>query len=98
MANRHTAFRRSPFPDESLCRDDRGRQLTDLRARLDDCATSYLTNLGHVDAPARDALAETISGIERLVRPGRAPLNGDLLLWLRFANLVAYAATVPLGR
>jgi hypothetical protein len=50
-----------------------------------------------VDAPAREALAETISGIERLVRPGWAPLNGDLLLWLRFANLVAYAAAVPLG-
>jgi hypothetical protein len=51
-----------------------------------------------VDASARDSPAETISGIERLVRPDRAPLNGDLLPWLRFANLVAYAAAAPLGR
>ncbi|MBX7547437.1 hypothetical protein ABZX95_15945 [Streptomyces sp. NPDC004232] len=97
VANRHTAFRRSPFPDESLCLDDQVQQLTDLNARLDGCATLYLTNLGRVDAPTRDALAETISGIERLIRPGWAPLNGDLLLRLRFADLVAYAAAVPLG-
>ncbi|MGN5379957.1 hypothetical protein ACQ4WX_30345 [Streptomyces lasalocidi] len=98
VANRHTAFRRSPFPDERFCRDDRVRQLTDLHARLDDCATSYLTNLGHMDAWTRDALAETITGIERLARTSTAPLHGDLLPWLRFANLIAHATAVPLDR
>lgn len=97
VANRHTTFQRFPFPDESLYRDNQAQQLADLHARLDSCATSYLTNLGHVDAPTRDALAETILRIESLIRPGYAPLNGHLLVWLRFANLVAYAAAAPLG-
>ena len=46
VANGHTTFRRSPYPDESLYRDSQARQLADLHARLDNCAASYLTNLG----------------------------------------------------
>ncbi|MFJ9864379.1 hypothetical protein [Streptomyces sp. NPDC101165] len=97
VANRRTAFRRSPFPDEGLHRDSQGQQLAGLHACLDSCAAAYLTNLGRVDAATRDALAEAIGGIESLLRPGPAPLNSHLLGWLRFANLVAYAAEVPLG-
>ncbi|MEU0816234.1 hypothetical protein [Streptomyces mirabilis] len=97
VANRHTAFQRFPFPDGSLYRDNQAQQPAAPHARLDSCATSYLANLGHVDAPTQDALAETILRIESLIRPGYAPLNGHLLVWLRFANLVAYAAAAPLG-
>ncbi|MFF4573405.1 hypothetical protein [Streptomyces sp. NPDC001410] len=97
VANRHTAFRRFPFPDESLLRDSQVPRLAGLHACLDSCAASYLTNLGRVDAATREALAEAISAIESLLRPGWAPLNGHLLVWLRFARLVAYAAAVPLG-
>ncbi|MFF4601842.1 hypothetical protein ACFY12_03655 [Streptomyces sp. NPDC001339] len=92
VANRHTEFRRLPFPDETLYRDSEAPQLTDLQSRLDACATAYLTNLGHIAAPTRDFLAETIHEIERLVRPSYTALNSYLLVWLRFARLVAYAA------
>lgn len=97
VANHHTSFQRSPYPDETLSSDSQARQLADLHARLDVCASSYLSSLGHLDAPAREALADTIHGIRRHVRPGHAPLNGYLLAWLRFANLLAYATNARIG-
>ncbi|AJT64750.1 hypothetical protein T261_3079 [Streptomyces lydicus] len=92
VADRHKDFRRLPYPDETLYRDSEAPQLAGLHARLDACATAYLTNLGHLEVSTRGALTETVRGIERLVRPGYAPLNGYLLMWLRFAHLAAYAA------
>ncbi|MGW0577236.1 hypothetical protein ACWD25_14960, partial [Streptomyces sp. NPDC002920] len=92
VANRHSAFRRFPYPDETLSPDIRVRQLADLHARLDACASSYLKALGLVDRPAAEHLADTVHGIRGLTRPGYAPLNGYTLRWLRFANLLAYAA------
>lgn len=95
VANRHSAFQRFPHPDETLSSDARVRQLADLRARLDACASSYLTSLGRTDGPASRELADTVHGIRSLVRPGYTPLNSYLLPWLRFAHLLAYAAGVP---
>ncbi|MFJ2650965.1 hypothetical protein ACIO1C_30125 [Streptomyces sp. NPDC087420] len=92
VANRHTAFRSGPYPDETLSSDAQVGRLADLHARLDACASAYLTGLGHLDGPARDELAHTTSGIDALTRSGHAPLNGYLLAWLRFARLVAYAS------
>ncbi|QHC25730.1 hypothetical protein [Streptomyces sp. GS7] len=97
VADRHTDFRRLPYPDETLYRDSEAPQLAGLHSHLDAYATTYLTNLGHVEAPTRDSLAQTIRAIERLVRPSCTPLNGYLLMWLRFAHLVAYAAAAPYG-
>ncbi|MDH2410307.1 hypothetical protein ACG5V6_05605 [Streptomyces chitinivorans] len=96
MANRHSAFQRFPYPDCTLYPDDQAHRLADLHARLDTCALSYLTALGRPGGSAQDALADTISGIRRLVRPGCTPLNGYLLTWLRFANLLAYAVETGL--
>ncbi|PJE96681.1 hypothetical protein CUT44_16725 [Streptomyces carminius] len=97
MANRHSAFQRFPHPDGTACRDGQARQLAGLRARLDDCALSYLTALGRPDGSVRDALADTVDGISRLVRPGYTPLNMYPLTWLRFANLLAYAVDAALS-
>ncbi|MGG7571760.1 hypothetical protein [Streptomyces sirii] len=98
VANRHTDFRRLPLPDETLFRTGRAHQLADLHTRLDNCATAYLRHLGRPEAPTRAALTDTIHEIERLVHPGYAPLNAYLLMWLRFAHLVAYAAAAPRGQ
>ncbi|WP_432586893.1 hypothetical protein ABVG11_14365 [Streptomyces sp. HD1123-B1] len=97
VANRHSAFRRSAYPDETLTSDTRTRQLADLHARLDACASAYLTSLGHLNRQAQDELTDTLHGISRLTRPGYAPLNTYLLGWLHFANLLAYAASADLG-
>ncbi|MGW3012681.1 hypothetical protein ACWC9R_28135 [Streptomyces sp. NPDC001219] len=99
VANRHTAFRRSAYPDETLSSDTQARQLADLHARLDACASAYLTSLGRcLNGRAQDELTHTIHGISRLNRPGYAPLNTYLLSWLGFANLLAYAAGARLDR
>ncbi|MEU9124034.1 hypothetical protein AB0C96_29925 [Streptomyces sp. NPDC048506] len=91
VANRHSAFRRSAYPDATLSGDTQARRLADLHAHLDACASAYLTSLGRLNGPAQDELTDTIHGISRLTRPGYAPLNAYLLGWLRFANLLAYA-------
>ncbi|MFD8545174.1 hypothetical protein [Streptomyces sp. NPDC059649] len=96
VANRHSAFRHSAYPDETLSSDTQARQLADLHARLDACASAYLTNLGRLNGPAQDELTDTIHGINHLTRPGYAPLNTYLLGWLRFANLLAYATAAHL--
>lgn len=92
VANRHASFQRRPFPDETLCDDTQAQQLVDLHARLDACARSYLRGLGRIDRPTHQALADAVNGIHHHVRPGYAPLNGYLLMWLRFAALLTYAA------
>ncbi|MEI5134046.1 hypothetical protein RB199_20030 [Streptomyces libani] len=97
VANRHTAFRRSAYPDETLSSDTQTRQLADLHARLDACASAYLTSLGRLNGRAQDELTHTIHGISRLTRPGYAPLNTHLLSWLHFADLLAYATGAHLG-
>ncbi|MEU9500497.1 hypothetical protein [Streptomyces sp. NPDC048196] len=97
VANRHSAFQRLPYPDETLSPDAQVRALANLHTRLDTCASSYLRALGHLDGPASDELADTIHGINSLTRPGYAPLNTFLLPWLHFAHLLAYAAKAPLG-
>ncbi|MFF4251408.1 hypothetical protein ACFY1L_09390 [Streptomyces sp. NPDC001663] len=91
MANRHSAFQRLPYPDETLSSDVQVRQLADLHAQLDACAASYLKALGHLDAPAAEQLVNTVHGIRSHTRPGYSPLNMYLLPWLRFADLLAYA-------
>ncbi|WP_157880165.1 hypothetical protein [Streptomyces natalensis] len=96
VADRHSAFQRFPYPDESLSSDAQARALADLHARLDACASSYLRALGRLDVPAKEELVDTIHGIRGLTRPGYAPLNMHVLPWLRFADLVAYAAAAPL--
>ncbi|MEV6397748.1 hypothetical protein AB0M39_23755 [Streptomyces sp. NPDC051907] len=97
VADRHAAFRRSPYPDESLSYDAQVRQLADLHARLDACASSYLKALGRLDGPAAEELAATAQGILSLTRPGYAPLNMYLLSWLAFSDLLAYAAEASRG-
>ncbi|MET9450979.1 hypothetical protein [Streptomyces cinerochromogenes] len=92
VANRHASFTRFPFPDPTLCTDGQARRLADLHARLDACARSYLTNVGRTDRPTRQALAEAVGALHGLVQPGYAPLNTYLLVWLRFATLLTYAA------
>ncbi|WP_255951277.1 hypothetical protein [Streptomyces odontomachi] len=83
--------------DDTLAGDGRLRRLDDLRARLDACACAYLTDRGHLDHSTRIALAGTVRGISRLVRPGYAPLNAYLFPWLRFGHLLAYASEVDAG-
>lgn len=97
VANRHASFQRFPFPDETLCDDTQAHQLADLRTRLDACARSYLRGLGRIDRPTNQALADAVDGIHHHVRPGYTPLNTYLLVWLRFAALLTYAAQTPLG-
>ncbi|MFF2521830.1 hypothetical protein [Streptomyces liangshanensis] len=92
VADRHTAFRRGPYPDATLAGPVRAGQLAGLHGRLDTCASAYLTGLGHLDGPARLELAGTTHGIDALVRSGPAPLNGYLVPWLRFARLLGYAS------
>ncbi|MEU0845749.1 hypothetical protein ABZ370_40740 [Streptomyces sp. NPDC005962] len=94
VANRRSAFEKVTYPDETLYPDSQAPQFAALHTSLGACATSYLRNLGHLDGPAHAALTETLEGINRLVRPGHAPLNVHLLQWLRFANLLTYAAEV----
>ncbi|WP_051797969.1 hypothetical protein [Streptomyces sp. NRRL S-337] len=96
VANRHSTFRHSAYPDETLSSDAQAQQLADLHARLDACASAYLTHLGRLNGPAQDELTDTIHGITHLTRPGYAPLNTYLLSWLRFANLLAYATAAHL--
>ncbi|MFF7640981.1 hypothetical protein [Streptomyces canus] len=91
VANRHSALQRIPRPDETLAPDIRIRQLADLHARLEDCASSYLVTLGRLDRPAAEKLADIVQGIDRLIRPGYSPVNLYLLPWLRFAHLLTYA-------
>lgn len=97
VANRHSAFQRVPYPDETLSPDIDVRRLRRLHARLDDCASSYLTTLGRLDRPAAAELTDTVHSIRGLTRPGYSPLNMYLLPWLRFANLLTYAATASLA-
>ena len=96
VAHCHDTFRRFPYPDETLYPDSKAPQLAALHAALDSYASSYLRSLGHLDSPVHATLTETVHGINRLVRPGYAPLNGYLLQWLRFARLLTYAADVRL--
>jgi hypothetical protein len=98
VANRHSAFQRLPYPDETLSPDIDVRRLSHLHARLDGCASSYLKTLGHLDRPAAAELTDTVHGIRGLTRPGYSPLNMYLLPWLRFANLLTYAAAASAGR
>ncbi|MFJ4202434.1 hypothetical protein ACIP2Y_22800 [Streptomyces sviceus] len=92
VANRHSALQRIPRPDETLAPDIRIRQLADLHARLEDCASSYLETLGRrLDRSVAEELADIVQGIDRLIRPGYSPVNLYLLPWLRFANLLTYA-------
>ncbi|MGV4982484.1 hypothetical protein ACVB8X_04675 [Streptomyces sp. NRAIS4] len=111
VANRHADFKRFPPPDESRHHGrqathhdgqagrlaDQAARLAGLHARLDACATAYLTGLGRMDRPARKALADCLDGIRALLRPGHAPLNSHLLVWQRFAVLLAYAADMSGG-
>ncbi|MGW0509774.1 hypothetical protein ACWD1W_10965 [Streptomyces olivaceoviridis] len=97
VANRHASFQRFPFPDKTLCDDTQAQQLADLRARLDACARSYLRDRGRMDHATHQALADTVDGVQHHVRPGYAPLNTYLLVWLRFAALLTYAAKTSLG-
>ncbi|QIQ02981.1 hypothetical protein [Streptomyces liangshanensis] len=92
VADRHTAFRRGPYPDATLADPARAGQLAGLHGRLDACAGAYLTGLGRPDGPARLELADTTRALDALVRSGPAPLNGYLLPWLRFARLLEYAS------
>ncbi|MER7497170.1 hypothetical protein ABT033_31795 [Streptomyces pharetrae] len=92
VADRHTAFRRLPYPDETLSADSRVQRISDLRTRLDAAARAYLTALGHLDGPAVEELDATVDGLGSLVRAGYAASNVPLLPWLRFAHLLAYAA------
>ncbi|WP_157878880.1 hypothetical protein [Streptomyces sp. CT34] len=92
VADRHRAFRRLPVPDGARSGDDRARRAAELHRCLDGCAAAYLANLGRLDGPARDALARTVGGIRRLLRPGRVPTDVPLAAWLRLAELLAYAA------
>ncbi|WP_159049266.1 hypothetical protein [Streptomyces canus] len=94
VANRHSAFQRIPYPDETLSPDIVVRQLGNLHARLEDCAACYLKALGRLDRRAASELTETVHGIRSLTRPGYSPLNMYLLQWLRFANLLTYASGV----
>ncbi|WP_460068856.1 hypothetical protein [Streptomyces sp. YKOK-I1] len=93
VANRHMAFRQFPYPDDTLSPDLQVRQLADLHTRLDASASAYLKALGRLDRPAAEELADTVQGMRTHIRPGYAPLNMYLLPWLRFANLLSYAAT-----
>lgn len=95
VANRHSAFQRFPYPDETLSPDIEVRQLAHLHARLEDCAASYLKALGRPDRRTAAELTDTVHGIHSLTRPGYSPLNMYLLPWLRFANLLTYAAGAP---
>ncbi|MFD5709791.1 hypothetical protein ACFWHW_05250 [Streptomyces pharetrae] len=92
VADRHTAFRRLPYPDETLSADSRVQRISDLRTRLDTAARAYLTALGHLDGPAVEELDATVDGLGRLVRAGYAASTVPLLPWLRFAHLLACAA------
>ncbi|MGW1215401.1 hypothetical protein ACWD5F_37805 [Streptomyces sp. NPDC002499] len=92
VANRHSAFQRIPYPDETLSPAIQVQQLADLHAQLDACAASYLKALGHLDDPAAEQLVNTIHGIRSHTQPGYSLLNMYLLPWLRFANLLSYAA------
>ncbi|WP_427166196.1 hypothetical protein ACQF4J_18575 [Streptomyces sp. C1-1] len=92
VANRRSAFERFPYPDETLSPDVEVRQLAYLHARLEDSAASYLKALGRLDQPAAAELTDTVHGIRSPTRPGYSPLNMYLLPWLRFANLLTYAA------
>ncbi|MDV9192048.1 hypothetical protein R6L23_28235, partial [Streptomyces sp. SR27] len=83
-----------PHPDPALVPDDRARDLAELHGRLDACGTAYLTALGRPDDPVREELAGTLAGIGRRLTPGYgAPLDLPLPRWLRFAELLAYAAS-----
>ncbi len=92
VAQSHILFASRPSPEETFAGDAETRRLSDLHAALDTCACMYLTGVGHLDRATRGVLAETVRGIDRLVRPGYAPLNVYLLAWLRFARLLEYAA------
>ncbi|WP_143663561.1 hypothetical protein [Streptomyces sp. NRRL B-24085] len=97
VANRHSAFQRIPYPDETLSPDIEVRRLANLHARLEGCAASYLKALGRLDRRAAAELTDTVHGIRNLGRPGYSPLNMYLLPWLRFANLLTYAVDVSLA-
>lgn len=92
VADRHASFQRFPFPDKTLYDDTGAQRLAALRARLDACARSYLRDCGRMDRATHQALADTVDGIQIHVRPGYTPLNTYLLVWLRFAALLTYAA------
>ncbi|MCF3105618.1 hypothetical protein IPZ58_29085 [Streptomyces roseoverticillatus] len=94
VTDRYAAFRRVPYPDDTLHRDIPVRQLADLHARLGASASSYLKALGHVDHSAAAELATIVHDIRTLTRPGYAPVHRYLLPWLRFADLLAYATEV----
>ncbi|MER6095185.1 hypothetical protein ABT154_04880 [Streptomyces sp. NPDC001728] len=95
VADGHRTFRRLPHPDPALVPEDRAQDLAELHGRLDACGTAYLTALGRPDDPVREELADTLAGIGRQLAPGYAPLDLPLLRWLRFAELLAYAASAP---
>ncbi|MFD7813600.1 hypothetical protein ACFV6E_11725 [Streptomyces sp. NPDC059785] len=98
VANGHAAFRQFPYPDETLSSDTRVRQLADLHAWLDASASAYLEALGRPASAAVAELTATIDAIDDLTAPGYAPLNGCLLPWLRFANLLAYAVAASAAK
>ncbi|MDI3408044.1 hypothetical protein [Streptomyces cavernicola] len=92
VANRHAEFRRLPRPGEALSRTVQGCRLVDLHTRLDASGAAYLEALGLLDRPAAEQLAATVHGLHSLARAGHAPLSKHQFPWLRFADLLAYAA------
>ncbi|MFF4220556.1 hypothetical protein [Streptomyces nondiastaticus] len=94
VADRYSAFRQVPYPDDTYHRDIHVYQLAGLHARLDASGSSYLRALGHVGHAAAAELAATVHDIRSLTRPGYAPVHAYLLPWLRFADLLTYATEV----
>lgn len=98
VANRRTWFRRLPYPDGTLYSDALTPHLAKLHSDLDACASTYLERLGHPDEATQETLTATARSVRALLHPGYAPLNGYLIPWLRFADLLTYATRCHLDR
>jgi hypothetical protein len=93
VANRYAWFSRLPLPDEPPPPgDSRASRLIAMHAGLDNCAADYLAQLGRLDDAALRSLDLAVQTLRRSVQPGYSSLNAPVLLWLRLANLLDYAA------